>query len=57
MTAMTANQPDPEVIVFVAGLAKVFTLHTQGGVELPVWRDLDLTVRTGECVVLAGSNA
>lgn len=54
MTAMTANQPDPEVIVSVAGLAKAFTLHTQGGVELPVWRDLDLTVRAGECVVLSG---
>ena len=54
MTAMTANQLDPEAIVSVAGLAKAFTLHTQGGVELPVWRDLDLTVRAGECVVLSG---
>lgn len=35
-------------------LAKVFTLHVQGGVRLPVFSDLDLDVHRGECVVLDG---
>ncbi len=56
MMAMTqtANQVEPAVMVAVDRLAKAFTLHTQGGVELPVWQNIDLAVRAGECVVLAG---
>ncbi len=50
----TANQVEPAVMVAVDGLAKAFTLHTQGGVELPVWQNIDLAVRAGEWVVLAG---
>lgn len=38
--------------VSVEGLAKTFTLHTQGGVELPVLRDVNLRVAPGECVAL-----
>ena len=38
----------------VRNLSKEFTLHTQGGTVLPVFRDLDLTVSPGECVVLGG---
>ncbi len=37
----------------VRGLGKVFTLHVQGGVTLPVLRDVSLAVHPGECVVLA----
>ncbi len=37
----------------VHGLGKVFTLHVQGGVTLPVLRDVSLAVHPGECVVLA----
>ncbi|HKW94138.1 MAG TPA: phosphonate C-P lyase system protein PhnL [Methylomirabilota bacterium] len=37
----------------VQGLAKGFTLHVQGGVTLPVLRDVSLAVHPGECVVLA----
>jgi alpha-D-ribose 1-methylphosphonate 5-triphosphate synthase subunit PhnL len=37
----------------VDGLRKTFTLHTQGGLELPVLRGVDLTVASGECVALA----
>jgi alpha-D-ribose 1-methylphosphonate 5-triphosphate synthase subunit PhnL len=36
------------------GLDKTFTLHLQGGVRLAVLRDAAITVRAGECVVLAG---
>ncbi len=35
-------------------VGKSFTLHVQGGVELPVFESLDLTVEAGECVALAG---
>ena len=38
----------------VSALSKTFTLHTQGGVRIPVLANLDLTVAGGECVVLAG---
>ena len=36
------------------GLCKTFTLHTQGGIVLPVFDDIDLTVKAGECVCLHG---
>ena len=36
------------------GLVKSFTLHNQGGLELPVLRGLDLAVAAGECIVLNG---
>jgi alpha-D-ribose 1-methylphosphonate 5-triphosphate synthase subunit PhnL len=39
-------------VVRVRDLAKAFTLHTQGGVTLPVLRRLSLRVDAGECVVL-----
>lgn len=36
------------------GLAKTFTLHLRGGMQLPVFSGIDLTVHSGECVVLSG---
>ncbi|QRM33223.1 phosphonate C-P lyase system protein PhnL [Microvirga sp. VF16] len=36
------------------GLSKTFTLHTQGGIVLPVFDNIDLTVKAGECVCLHG---
>ncbi len=42
------------LMLSVQGVAKTFTLHTQGGVKIPVFRDLDLDVSAGECVVLHG---
>jgi alpha-D-ribose 1-methylphosphonate 5-triphosphate synthase subunit PhnL len=36
------------------GLRKTFTLHNQGGLELPVLDGVDLAVKAGECVVLNG---
>ena len=38
----------------VRNLSKSFTLHTQGGVRIPVFADLDLRVHAGECVCLHG---
>jgi alpha-D-ribose 1-methylphosphonate 5-triphosphate synthase subunit PhnL len=39
--------------ITVDDLRKTFTLHTQGGQELPVLRGVRLTVEAGECVALA----
>jgi alpha-D-ribose 1-methylphosphonate 5-triphosphate synthase subunit PhnL len=38
----------------VENLAKTFALHTQGGVQLPVFENVSFTVFPGECVVLSG---
>ena len=40
-------------VLRVRDLTKSFTLHTQGGVRLPVLDGVTLTVFSGECVVLA----
>ena len=36
------------------GLSKHFTLHLQGGIELPVLQGVGLTLHEGECVALHG---
>jgi alpha-D-ribose 1-methylphosphonate 5-triphosphate synthase subunit PhnL len=36
------------------GLAKTFTLHGRGGVQLPVFAGVDLSVAAGECLALTG---
>ena len=41
-------------ILRVNGLAKSFTMHAQGGLELPVLRDVALDVAPGECLALIG---
>ena len=41
-------------ILRVENLAKTFTLHTQGGIRLPVFGQVSFTVSPGECVVLSG---
>lgn len=41
-------------ILHIAGLAKTFRLHNQGGAELRVLAGIDLAVAAGECVVLSG---
>lgn len=38
----------------LSGVAKTFTMHLQGGVRLPVLRDLGFSVAPGECVALTG---
>jgi alpha-D-ribose 1-methylphosphonate 5-triphosphate synthase subunit PhnL len=43
-------------MIAIAGLAKTFTLHNQGGTVLPVMTDAALTVAPGECVGLIGAS-
>jgi len=44
----------PSPVLQVQDLSKTFTLHTQGGVRLPVFSNVGFSVASGECVVLAG---
>jgi len=37
-----------------SGLAKTFTLHARGGVQLPVFAGIAMEVRAGECLALTG---
>jgi alpha-D-ribose 1-methylphosphonate 5-triphosphate synthase subunit PhnL len=41
-------------LLVVERLSKTFTLHLQGGVRLPVLREVSLSVGAGECVALTG---
>ena len=43
-------------LIEVTGLSKTFTLHQQNGVVLQVLRDLNFSVRGGECLVLHGQS-
>jgi alpha-D-ribose 1-methylphosphonate 5-triphosphate synthase subunit PhnL len=47
---------DSPVLLRVSGLAKTFTLHERGPAVIPVFAGLDLEVRAGECVALAGQS-
>jgi len=42
------------VMLQTMGLAKGFTLHLRGGLQIPVLHDIDMQVHAGECVVLSG---
>jgi alpha-D-ribose 1-methylphosphonate 5-triphosphate synthase subunit PhnL len=41
-------------VIRVEGVSKSFVLHNQGGVELPVFRNIDLEAFAGECLALHG---
>jgi alpha-D-ribose 1-methylphosphonate 5-triphosphate synthase subunit PhnL len=45
---------NPPPVIAVEGLEKTFTLHLQGGAQLPVLRGARLDVHGGECVALTG---
>lgn len=38
----------------LSAVSKTFTMHLQGGLRLPVLRDVTFQVASGECVVLSG---
>jgi alpha-D-ribose 1-methylphosphonate 5-triphosphate synthase subunit PhnL len=42
------------VMLRTEGLAKTFTLHLQGGINLPVLQGVDFELHAGECVALSG---
>jgi alpha-D-ribose 1-methylphosphonate 5-triphosphate synthase subunit PhnL len=41
-------------LIETIALSKTFTLHGRGGLQLPVFAGIDLTVRAGECLALTG---
>ncbi|MES2425164.1 MAG: phosphonate C-P lyase system protein PhnL [Pseudomonadota bacterium] len=41
-----------QTMIEVRGVGKTFTLHQQGGVQLPVLDDVNFDVAAGECLVL-----
>jgi alpha-D-ribose 1-methylphosphonate 5-triphosphate synthase subunit PhnL len=41
-------------MIDISKAEKTFTMHLQGGVQLPVVRGVSFQVRAGECVVLSG---
>jgi alpha-D-ribose 1-methylphosphonate 5-triphosphate synthase subunit PhnL len=41
-------------MIEITNAEKTFTMHLQGGVQLPVVRGVSFQVRAGECVVLSG---
>lgn len=43
-----------ETAIEIENLEKHFILHTAGAAKIPVFENLHLSVRSGECVVLAG---
>ncbi len=48
-----SDQPE---MIRVEAVSKTFTLHNQGSVRLPVFRDVNFAVRAGEVLVLAGAS-
>ncbi|OWT75309.1 MULTISPECIES: phosphonate C-P lyase system protein PhnL [unclassified Achromobacter] len=43
-----------QTMIEVRGVGKIFTLHNQGGVNLPVFDNVDFDAARGECLVLSG---
>lgn len=59
MTSLSSPPNDPPAsrapcVLEVRDLCKTFVLHTQNGVQLPVFADLSLRVDQGDCVALHG---
>ncbi|NEQ22580.1 MAG: phosphonate C-P lyase system protein PhnL [Microcoleus sp. SIO2G3] len=52
----TAIATSTETLLKANALYKSFTLHTQGGVRLPVLEELSFELKAGECVALTGAS-
>ncbi|NBT56322.1 MAG: ATP-binding cassette domain-containing protein, partial [Betaproteobacteria bacterium] len=50
------NAPYPSPVIEALALAKTFTLHARGGLSLPVFQGINLSVRPGECLALTGQS-
>src|SRR3569832_2914662 len=48
------HEPPMPAMIQITDARKTFTMHLQGGVELPVVRGVSFRVQPGECVVLSG---
>jgi alpha-D-ribose 1-methylphosphonate 5-triphosphate synthase subunit PhnL len=46
--------PTMTALIETHSLSKTFTLHGRGGMQLPVFADISLSVRPGECLALTG---
>ena len=46
----------PDTLLYATGIHKSFTLHNQGGINLPVLTDASLEVKAGECIALTGES-
>jgi len=44
------------IMLEVENLSKRFELHMQGGVSIPVFNDAAISVRAGDCLILAGTS-
>ncbi len=44
----------PMFALKLSGVGKTFTMHLQGGIRLPVLRDVTFAAEPGQCIVLAG---
>ncbi|MGK7899128.1 MAG: phosphonate C-P lyase system protein PhnL [Xenococcus sp. (in: cyanobacteria)] len=45
-----------DTILYAIGIDKSFTLHNQGGINLPVLKNISLEVKAGECIALTGES-
>lgn len=52
----TAIATSTETLLKADALYKSFTLHTQGGIRLPVLEELSFELKAGECVALTGAS-
>ena len=43
-----------DTVLYAKEIDKTFTLHNQGGIELPVLENITLELKQGECVALSG---
>lgn len=48
--------PGPTAMIRVEHVTKAFTLHNQGGANLPVFDDVSFSVDSGEALILAGAS-
>ena len=51
LSATSASSP---AALIVSDVAKTFTMHLQGGIELPVVKSVNFELQAGECAVLGG---
>jgi alpha-D-ribose 1-methylphosphonate 5-triphosphate synthase subunit PhnL len=57
---LSFKQPSIELssdtLLYATGIHKSFTLHNQGGINLPVLNNASLEVKGGECIALTGKS-